>query len=421
MNSRISQPKHYGQRISGCEGGHVAVIFGLALPVILGIAAFAIDGVSINRQVSWMQNTADSAALAVAKELHIYRDKPDELTAVGRARVEALLTAAGFAGRPHSVEVSVDQVANTVDVQIAMVAKSFVPGHIWSENPVQVLSVARAFGNARLCVLGLNRSASQTIKAAKGAVITAPECAVQSNSSDPQSLEVIGASRIESAGTCSSGGITGPDSITPDPETDCPALDDPLSDRPPPNVVGCDFLDFHVEEGVSTISPGTYCGGIKMANKAVVYAEPGIYVITGGKLDLGNKTELLGEKVSFYFADDAATFEFKDNGIVELSAPTDGPMAGILFYENPAAPQGRRFKISSDSARKLLGTIYLPRAILEISGGGKVAQASAYTVILANRIEIETSNLVVNSDYEGSDVPVPDGVGPNSTSTMLER
>jgi hypothetical protein len=198
-------------------------------------------------------------------------------------------------------------------------------------------------------------------------------------------------------------------------------MEDPLSERTVPTVTGCDYLDFEVDKGASTLSPGIYCGGITMKNNAVVDLSPGVYIIIGGKPDTGNKTELRGENVSFYFAGDEATFEFKDQGLVELSAPETGPMAGILFFANRENMAGQRYKISSDSARKLLGTIYLPNAILEIGDKGKVADASAYTVIVVDRLEIETANLVVNANYASSNVPVPDGLGPNSTSVTLER
>ncbi len=63
---------------------------------------------------------------------------------------------------------------------------------------------------------------------------------------------------------------------------------------------------------------------------------------------------------------------------------------------------------------QLLGTIYLPRGKLVIDTKAKVADLSAYTVIVAKEIDVKGVNLVVNSDYGGTDVPVPDGVGPNS-------
>ena len=44
----------------------------------------------------------------------------------------------------------------------------------------------------------------------------------------------------------------------------------------------------------------------------------------------------------------------------------------------------------------------------------QVADLSAYTVIVTRQLDVASANLVVNSDYGGTDVPVPDGVGPNS-------
>jgi hypothetical protein len=113
--------------------------------------------------------------------------------------------------------------------------------------------------------------------------------------------------------------------------------------------------------------------------------------------------------------------KFKDRAVIELGAPKDGPMAGILFFENRAAPEGRNFEISSDSARKLLGTIYLPRGVLKGGGKGRIAAFSAYTIIVAERIDLSGAQLVINADYAASDVPVPVGLGPNNTQVQLSN
>ena len=119
-------------------------------------------------------------------------------------------------------------------------------------------------------------------------------------------------------------------------------------------------------------------------------------------------------------------------------------MAGILFFEDRSAPLGRNFEIASGSVRKLLGTIYLPRGnfkgdgknligtVKNVAGGltgalglggllGVINEASAYTVIVANRLELISINLVINADYAASDVPVPNGVGPNSSKVRLSH
>ena len=49
--------------------------------------------------------------------------------------------------------------------------------------------------------------------------------------------------------------------------------------------------------------------------------------------------------------------------------------------------------------------------------GNKVADQSAWTVIVAQAIQMSGSpNLVVNANYASSSVPVPGGVGSNYTS-----
>lgn len=406
---------------SSCERGNVALLFGFAAPVLIGLSGLALDGASMNRQHTWMQNAADSVSLAVAKELHLYREKPEELKSVALARLDALVLDANYASNPHNIEVAVNTEEGSVAITFAMVHRALLPVSVAGENPVRVTSKARAYGQAKLCVLGLNRLADKTIETDKAAVLSAPECAVQSNSKDKSGLVVEGGSQIVSAATCSSGGIDGAESITPDPETDCTPLDDPLEGRPPPPLGGCDLLDMLLDKGETTLSPGTYCGGMKLKNDAVVTLNPGTYVILGGNIDMGNNTTLRGENVSFYFADDLSTFDFRDKGLIELSAPKEGPMAGILFYGNRLSLLHRTFRISSDSARKLLGTIYLPNSSLEITGAGDVAQESAYTIIIADKIQICELRLVMNANYSETDVPVPEGLGPNSGQITLEQ
>jgi hypothetical protein len=176
-----------------------------------------------------------------------------------------------------------------------------------------------------------------------------------------------------------------------------------------------------IESGKVSISPGTYCGGLKIGKTAEVTAEPGIYVLTGGSLKVSDSATLTGEYVSFYFHDDLSTLEFKSNTSIDLTAPKDGPMAGILFYENRGVLLGRTFLISSQNAHRLLGTIYLPRGLLKVDAKGAVADLSAYTVIVTRQLEVASANLVVNSDYGGTDVPVPEGVGPNSRFVRVSQ
>jgi hypothetical protein len=243
---------------------------------------------------------------------------------------------------------------------------------------------------------------------------------VQSNSTDPDGINVASGSELVSTLICSSGGVKGSGSFEPAAQTDCAPLEDPLASREPPAVSGCDYLDRKIEGGNVSISAGTYCGGLKIEKEALVFAEPGTYVFTDGKLEVKDEASLTGDYVTFYFDGDAL-LDFDKDTTIDLSAPKEGPLAGILFFESPAAPKGREFNIESENARRLLGTIYLPNGKLKIDTKGDVAEESAYTVIVAEQLEVKGANLVINSDYGGTDVPVPEGIGPHSSMVMLDR
>jgi hypothetical protein len=407
------------RRFAACQAGNVVLLFGLCFPALLGLAAMSLDCVTVNREHSTVQNIGDSVALALANELHLYRKNLEELRSVGQAQAKLLVSKAHLTGRLTEISIKIDPDLNLVKVNLAVEVRTFLPSSPFAKNPIRVLSQAQAYGQGKLCVLTLEPNAGGALKGDKQAQLTAPDCSVQSNSVSPKGIQFASDSRITSTTICSSGGFDGgPSSFEPTPEVDCPALYDPLLSRLPPSSGGCTLTDF-VADISTDFTPGTvFCGGLKIEKGAVVTLPPGIYVISGGKLEVKDTSVLQGDNVSFYFADNAATFQFDKDTTVDLSAPKDGPMAGILFYEDRNA-KDHDFVILSANARRLLGTIYLPNGKLKIDTQASVAAESAYTVIVAKKLEVHGANLVVNADYGGTDVPVPDGVGPNSRMVRL--
>jgi hypothetical protein len=94
-----------------------------------------------------------------------------------------------------------------------------------------------------------------------------------------------------------------------------------------------------------------------------------------------------------------------------LTAPKDGSLAGLLFFEDRSATTNGTHSISSDDARVLLGTIYLSRGTLVVDASKPVADQSAYTAIVARTLRLKAGpNLVLNSDYGSTDIPVPAGL-----------
>ena len=157
---------------------------------------------------------------------------------------------------------------------------------------------------------------------------------------------------------------------------------------------------------------------------ATARLNPGVYVIRNGPLLVLNDGALIGEHVGFYFDGDLAMMRLDPRSRIDLTAPRDGDMAGFLFFSSRAALGGalnlRRFRIGSDDARTLLGTIYLRDGVLEVDARRPVADRSAYTVIVARRVEVSAGpDLVLNADYDSTDIPVPNGVGPREGQAFL--
>lgn len=232
--------------------------------------------------------------------------------------------------------------------------------------------------------------------------------------SQPAGHKVDDNAKLQAGVICSAGGFNGAkhSSFEPKPITDCPKVGDPLIDRPTPQVGSCDHTKYKITSGTHTLYPGTYCKGLKIKGTAKAVLKPGVYVITGDKLEVTDNATLKGENVGFYLNGNKAKLEFKKQTTISLTAPTDGVMAGILMFEDRTARKGlQKHQITSDNAGMLLGTIYLPNGTLKIDSQAPIADEAAYTAIIARAIELdEGPTLHLNSDYDVTDVPVPDGL-----------
>jgi hypothetical protein len=155
----------------------------------------------------------------------------------------------------------------------------------------------------------------------------------------------------------------------------------------------------------------------------VVLFTPGVYVIKDGPLLIDSLAVVKGDYAGFYFTGNVATpyvFRASPNSVVELTAPKDGPLAGILFFEDRAAPLLRSFEVLSTTARTLIGTFYLPRGKFVASSNALIADKSAYTVIFARQLELNGNpTLTLNANYHQTDVPVPGNVGSAARTIRL--
>ena len=468
------------ERAGSDRGGGVAVVFGLGAVVLITLAGGGADYARLVSRRSQLQSAADAGALAGGNALKLAMSTSESIVGLVDQTIRAAANATP--DRPVTTQIVVAEDKSSVFAKVEEDMK-LTFGRLLGIATAKVAVKARAnvVGKMRLCMLTLDPLATGAFNLQKDAQVTALGCSLYSNSTSLAGMVGNQNSMAKAETICSAGGYQGDRAnFTPTPQTDCPAIKDPMADRPAPSVGPCASLpagsskkqplsvvtgllstENRIENAV-TLEPGTYCGGLHITKTAVVTLKPGIYVIKDGPLFVDSQASLSGVDVGFYFMGNMGGLLFDKKTSISLTAPTGGAMAGILMMEersvsSPVDPQKallaqiagtveaatdgitlslipptpppaqlttpmRTYRIISDNARTMLGTIYLPAGRLVIDAKRPVADQSAYTVIVARQVNLyEGPNLVLNANYGASSVPVPKGVGPVSGKLLLTQ
>ncbi len=446
------------------KSGNVAMLTALMTPLVLAFAGGGVDFFRWNNERANLKQLADTLATRGAREFLLANATSSQIEAVIDSVLESGY-AQNYGFSSVVSEVSTDLAEGAVTVKLTMppsqglILTNYVPFKLDHE----ITSTAVALGGMNVCVVALEDLDRGAISVTTNSKLLADECSIMSNSISTEGVVSGGSSRIEAGMICSAGGAYGRENnFAPMPTMDCPAYADPLSERAAPSVGSCDFIDAEYGEliddvvgaaadtgknliaqaakghgggkvnklingaGLSattyTLDPGVYCGGLTVGSLANVELNPGIYIIKDGPLLVGLGGKVSGENVSFYLTGADSTFFFGPEAVLSLTAPKLGSLAGILFFEDRSAPEGRVHRILSDDARVLLGTFYLSRGVLMVASLLPVADQSAYTAIVARKLQMAGNpTLVLNADYAGTDIPVPEGVGPVGSTVFLRE
>lgn len=421
-------PAEAVQRFFKDRSGATALLFAIALPVMAGGMGLAVDYAGVMRQQGNLQSAADAGALNAARELIIAEPTIDRLQAVAKRTIDAILLEKGR--RPDwAVQTTLEQSGKAVIVKLSrpivpMFRRLYTSLGVAPDPWVaEVKATARLAHTSKLCLLlmGDNNTAMALNMNAR---LTGAQCSIHSNSRSREGIRLGEGSKLTADLVCSRGGITNSGStVLSDVLNDCPPVLDPLRARIAPVAGTCTQSTREVyKSGTITLNPGTYCGGFEVRGSAQVQLNPGIYIFRDGDLTVRDNAVLRGTNVGLFFQGGPSYFRFIDNALIELSGPRDGAMSGILLWRDRVvnrvdmttgkAPALTNV-ITANRATKLTGTIYLPEGTLYVGAKAPVAAISDYTVILARRLELyDGPNLVLNTNYAGSDVPVPQDLGP---------
>jgi hypothetical protein len=179
-------------------------------------------------------------------------------------------------------------------------------------------------------------------------------------------------------------------------------------------------------DGTVHLYPGEFLSGIQISGDARVILEdnvdgsPGIFYMNGGGFLMSGNGGLYGENIMIYNAPGAnpKKVQFSGNGQVTLKGPTTGTYAGIALF------QARNFDIEmyfsgnfnegfgtpgteivANANAGFFGTIYVPNAMLHISGNSSaIVYPSNWDQISAdpNAIPIGGSVIINNLQVSGN-------------------
>ena len=453
---------HVWQCFRTDRGGAVALIFALASMVLFGLAGGGIDYSRMAYRRSQIQNAVDAAVLAGGNSMKLAPSNADAVVSIVQRIINE--QAPSPPDRPLSIRVTVSSDKTSVSASATDNFKLAFGAFVGMKvAPITARSTATITGKMRLCLLTLDPAAKGSLHLEKNANLSATACSLYAVSKNGQAIQGDDNAIARAETICAVGGAsTARANFAPPVRAGCPAIKDPLAGTitaPAPGA--CVTVSPTAGPGPgkgpggpaagnvavtadTTLNPGTYCGGLHITGTASVTLNPGVYIIKDGPLIVDKTASMTGQNVGFYFMGNAAGVLFDASTTISLTAPVSGPLAGFLMTEEPSVsapvppppgPKGsppsppsppskplREYRIISNNARTMLGTIYLPAGRLIIDGSAAVSDQSAYTVIVTQLLDLyDGPTLYLNANYDATSVPVPKGVGPVNGKILLTQ
>jgi Flp pilus assembly protein TadG len=386
--------------------GQVMVLVCVSLIALVGMIAVVTDFSFLQHQRNMMQTAADSAAMAGSEELN-YGDQ----VVAGKADAASN----GYTDGASSVTVAINNppttgpnAANSAYVE-AIVSKP-EPTYFLRALGVSTISVsARAVayeGNGPNCIYVLDPSASGAFSA-NGSITVSSGCGLLVDSSSSTGLTAVGGATISAPtiGVVGNYTATTGASLTPTPKIGVIAASDPLAYVHAPTVGSCAQTNFRLTGTSGSVSSpyqlyaGTYCGGISINGNAWMHFNAGTYVLAGGGMGISSNTVMTGTGVTFYNTTGSGGYgaiTLNGSATVNLSAPTSGTLAGILFFQDRSIPStGASSSIAGNSSSTFDGALYFPTTAISFGGN---SSASGYSIVVADKLTV-SGNSSIGSNY----------------------
>ncbi|MDX8471886.1 TadE/TadG family type IV pilus assembly protein [Mesorhizobium dulcispinae] len=381
------------RRLRSGEGGNVAIIFALTLPIVVGGAGLGVETSYWYYSSLKLQATADASAYAGALEKIAGSDTAAITTAATQSATDNGLGTGTIV--VHTPPTSGPNTANkAVEVILNQnLDRMFTSIFSQSKVPEQARAVALITDGAYACIQARNLTASQAVSISGNTSLKQIGCVINANSNASDAIKVQGSATLQTDCLVAVGGIslsTTPTMVCKAPITHALPAADPYADLPTPAASSqCEKVNG--SKTSQTLQAGTYCNGMDL--KGNVALTSGTYVVQGDfKINAGAVVTCAAPctGVTIFMAG-SNTVSMNGNATVTLSAPTSGTYSGVLFYgDRTGTNASNTFNGTADSL--LTGAIYFPKQ--QVSYLGNFSGTGGCTQVVADTIQWSGSTTI---------------------------
>jgi hypothetical protein len=401
------------------ERGQILPLIGIAMALLLSMAALAVDLGYQRYQQRLQQTAADSAAIAGAYE------KTLGTNVTNAARQDAATN--GFTDNGGTIKVTANSPpstgnytgdANAVEVVVEVTHPSFFAKLVSGNTKVTTRAVAtvKPVGMAPPCMMLLNPSLSDNFNQD---TVNAPGCSIVTNSVTNFTGASVTATSVECASTCS--GLSSPTPVSVaqaiSPCADIPGCLHILNSAP--STGGC-AASLKTGKGNVTVNPGCY-QGMDLTASTTVTLNCGLYIIYNGTLNAnaggsGTKITTLTQNtcgtggVTFYITGTGSINIQVQN--LNLAAPTAGDYnlysAGektVLFYQDPtdtSTASLHQATCQGTCVDNLSGLLYFPTQSVNFDKATANAAGTGYPTLVFGSVNCNKCTISLTSPSANS-------------------
>jgi len=409
--------RHEFERLHPADEGQALVLTALGLMMFMLVAALGVDVGYLHYQQEQLQKAADAGAIAAASALsyngNFMQAGLNDVAANGFQNGMSGITVTinnppaapdPFAGNTNYVQVVVTKPIPTFFMQV---------NNIFSVN-VTARAVANSAASAAGCIFALDPNDSGTVTVDSGVAMSAG-CGVYVNSNSPTALIAQSGGSMVTSGILGGIGVVGNDpgysgsgSFTPTPVTSIPVFNDPFATLAPPTIPNnCYNANYNPPNGV--YPTGCYYGINVPGNGGTYTFSPGTYILLGGGLNVPANSTVTGTGVTFFVTGTTVNpytgVSIHGSPNLNISAPTSGPMAGILFFQDRTIAVGAASSsFDGTNGASFTGALYFPTTKVQFKG---TPNTGSFTPIVAWQVEFNGNSFIENNFLPNNLSPVP--------------